>query len=146
MRRENPPDGGHDIVIWKRSRECSRSKASRHSNFKTWWRLTTATIMGVSFGSYSRRRRDVLMRRRVYVPFRPLVTYHWDAVGYFIWDLFETLWWHTDRASSLRPLDTSSKDASKTLWRRTTETLWRRSTETLLGVSFESYLRRRWDV
>ena len=49
-------------------------------------------------------------------------TYHWDVIGCFIWDLFETS------------------------WRRTTETSWRRSTETSLGVSFETYLRRHWDV
>ena len=31
-------------------------------------------------------------------------------------------------------------------WRRTTETSWRRSIKMLLGVSFETQLRRRWDV
>ena len=51
-----------------------------------------------------------------------LLTYHWDVLGCFIWDLFETS------------------------WRRTTEKSWRRSTETSLGVSFERYLRRHWDV
>ena len=32
------------------------------------------------------------------------------------------------------------------LWRCTTETSWRRSTETSLGVSFKTYLQRRWDL
>ena len=31
-------------------------------------------------------------------------------------------------------------------WRRTAETSWQRSTNTSLGVSFETYLRRCWDV
>ena len=64
MRRENLPDGGHDKVIWKRSRDRSRDKASRQGNFETWWRRTTATLLGVSFGSSRRRRTEVLMGRR----------------------------------------------------------------------------------
>ena len=74
------------------------------------------------------------------------MTYHWDVVGYFIWDLFEMSWRPTDGTSSLRPLETSSRHINKTSWWPTTETSWRRSTETLLGVSFETYLRSRWDV
>ena len=57
MRRESLPDGGHDKVIWKRSRDRSRDKASRQRNSETWWRRTTATLLGVSFGTYMRRRR-----------------------------------------------------------------------------------------
>ena len=72
-------------------------------------------------------------------------TYHWDVVGCFIWDLFETSWRRTDETSSLRSLETSSRHTNK-MWRRTTDTSSRRSTETSLGVSFETYLRRRWDV
>ena len=34
----------------------------------TWQRRTTATLLGVSFVSYRRRRRDVLMGRGGYVP------------------------------------------------------------------------------
>ena len=45
-----------------------------------------------------------------------------------------------------RPLETSSRGSNKMSWRQTTETSWRCSTETSLGVSFEKYLRRRWDV
>ena len=73
-------------------------------------------------------------------------TYHWDVVGCFISDLFETSWRRTDETSSLRPLETWSRHTNKTSWRRTTETSWRRSTETSLGVSFETYLRWRWAV
>ena len=119
MRRENIPAGGHDKVIWKSSRD--RIEA-RRCNSQTWWRCTTVTLLDVSFGSYRRRRRDVLMGRRGYVPLKRLGTYHSDAVGCFIWDLFEALWRHT------------------------TETSWWRSTEMSLGVSFEMYLPRRWDV
>ena len=75
-----------------------------------------------------------------------LVTYHWDVLGCFIWDLFETSWRRTDGTLSLRSLETSSWHTNKTSWIRTPETSWQRSTETLLGVSFETYLRRRWDV
>ena len=70
MRCENLPAGGHDKVIWKRSGDRSRDKASRQRNSETWWRRTTAILLGVSFGSYRRRRRDVLMERRGYVPLR----------------------------------------------------------------------------
>ena len=36
--------------------------------------------------------------------------------------------------------------SNKTSWRCTTETSWQRSIVTSLGVSFETYLRRCWDV
>ena len=70
MRRENLPAGGHDKVIWKHSRDRSTDKTSRQRNSETWLRRTTATLLGVSFGSYRRRRSDVLMGRRGYVPLR----------------------------------------------------------------------------
>ena len=70
MRCENLPAGGHGKVIWKRSGDRSRDKASRQRNSETWWRRTTATLLGVSFGSYRRRHRDVLMGRCGYVPLR----------------------------------------------------------------------------
>ena len=72
MRRKNLPGGGHDRVIWKRSRDRSRYKASRQRNSETWLRRTTVTLLGVSFGSYRRRRRTVLMGRRGYLPLRRL--------------------------------------------------------------------------
>ena len=138
MRRENLPAGGHDKVIWKRSRDRSRDKASRQRNSETWWRRTTATLLGVSFGSYRSRHRDILMGRGGYVPLRCRWVFHLRL----IWDVMETHWWDV----VIRPLETLSRHSNKTLWRRTTETSWRRSTETSLGVSFETYLRRRWDV
>ena len=46
--------------IWKGRRNRSRDKASQQRNSETWWRRTTATLLGVSFGSYRRRRRDEL--------------------------------------------------------------------------------------
>ena len=80
-----------------------------------WWKSTTATLLGVSFVTYRRRRRDILMGRRVYVIMRRLgdvplrrrwvfhlrlfrgvvETYRWDilatfhrsVVGCFIWDV-----------------------------------------------------------
>ena len=61
-------------LIWsrERSRDCTRDKASRQRDSKTWWRCTTATLLDVSFGSYRRRHRDVLMERGGYVPLRRL--------------------------------------------------------------------------
>ena len=55
MCKWNLPDGGRDKVIWKRSRDRSRDKTSQQRNSKTWWRSTTATLLGVSFGTYMRR-------------------------------------------------------------------------------------------
>ena len=88
MRREKLSAGGHVKVIWKGSRDRSRDKVSRQRNSETWLSRTTATLLGVSFGSYRRRCRDVLMGRRGDVA----LTRRWV----FHWDLFET--------SSLRPL------------------------------------------
>ena len=41
-------------------------------NSETWWRRTTATLMGVSIRTYRRRDKDVLMGHRGYVPLRDL--------------------------------------------------------------------------
>ena len=50
--------------------------------------------MGVSFGSYSTRRRDVLMGRRVYVPLRRLgdipLRRRWVFHLRLIWDFVVT--------------------------------------------------------
>ena len=129
MRPENLPYVGHDKVIWKCSSDGTRDKAPRQSNSEMWWRCTTATLLGVSFGSYKRRRRDVIMGRRGYVHWDVLVAYHWDVVWCFIRDLFETSWGRTDGTSSLRAHETSSHYTNKSLWRRTTEMPQ--------GVSFE---------
>ena len=127
-----PPDGDHDKVILKCSRDRSRDKASQQSNSETWWRRTTATLLGVSFGSYRRRRRDVLLRCHCMFHLR------------LIWDVVKTYWWGVVIAS---PWDVVTTNQWKhTSWRRTSETSWRSSTETSLGVSIERYLRRRWDV
>ena len=140
MRLENLPDGGHVKVIWsrERSRDCTRDKASRQRDPKTWWRRTTATLLGVSFGSYRRRRRDVLMRRRGYVPLRRLgdvpLRRRWVFHLRLIWDVVETYWWDVVITS---PWDVVT---------HTNKTSWRRTTETSSVVSFETYLRRCWDV
>ena len=72
MRLENLSDKGHEKVIWsiERVRDGTRDKASQQCNSELCWRRTTATLLGVSFGSYRRRRRDVLMGRGGYVPLR----------------------------------------------------------------------------
>ena len=111
---------------------------SQQSNSEMWWRRTTATLLGVSFGTYIRRRRHVPMRRRGYVSLRRigdvLLRRLWVFHLRLIWDVVG----RTDGTSSLSFLET--------LWRSTTDTSWPRSTETSLGISFEMYLRRLWDV
>ena len=62
MRPRNLLDGGCDKVISM----CSKR------NSETWWRHTTTTFLGVLFGTYKRRRRDVLMGGGGYVPLRCL--------------------------------------------------------------------------
>ena len=110
MRRESLPDGGHVKVIWKCSRDSSRDKASRQQNSETWWRRTTATLLGVSFGSYRSCRRDVLMGRRRYVPLRRLgdipLRRRWVFHLRLIWDVMETYWWDVIITS---PWDTVKK-------------------------------------
>ena len=55
-------------------------------------------------------------------------------------------WRLTDGTSLLRPLETLVQLSNKISGGRITETYCRRSTRTLLGVSFERYLQRRWDI
>ena len=99
MKLENLPDGGHDKIIWSRecSRDDTRDKASRQLNSKTWWRRTTATLLGVSFGSYRRQRRDALMGRSGSVPLRRLgdvpLRRRWVFHLTLVWDVVETYWW-----------------------------------------------------
>ena len=76
----------------------------RKRNSQTWWRRTATTFLGVLFGTYRRCRRDVLIGRRGYVLPRRLGNVHWDVVGCFIWNLFETSWRRTERTSLLSPL------------------------------------------
>ena len=70
MRHENLSDSSQ--LMWKLSRDHSRAKASRQRNSETSWRRTKTTSLAVSFGSYRRRRIDVLMGRHGHVPLRPL--------------------------------------------------------------------------
>ena len=103
MRLENLPDGSHDQVIWsrERSRDGTREKDSRQRNSKTWLRRITATLLGVSFGSYRRPSREVLMGRGAYVPLRSLgdvpLRCHWVFHLRLAWDVTETY-----RETSLR--------------------------------------------
>ena len=147
MRLENLSDKGHEKVIWsiERVRDGTRDKASQQCNSELCWRRTTATLLGVSFGSYRRRRRDVLIGRSGYVPLRRVgdvpLRRHWMFHLRLVWE-----WRRTDATSSWPSHETSSRHTNKTSWRRTTQTSWRRSTETSLDVSFETFLRRHWEV
>ena len=115
---------------------------SQKCNSETRWRHTAATLLVVTFGTYRRRRRDVIMGRHGYIPLRRFSDVPLRVVGCFIWDLSETSWRRTDRTRLLRPFKTSSQRSNKTSYRRTTETSCRRSTKTSLGVSFGTYLPR----
>ena len=148
MRLENLPDGGHDKVILsrERGRDSTIDKVLRQSNYETWWRRTTAMLLAVSFGSYRRRPRDVLIRRSGYVPLRRLgdvpLRGHWVFYLRLVWDAVETYWWDVVITSPWDIIATYQSDIVKTY----TETSWRRYTETSLNPSFETYLRRHWDV
>ena len=145
MRRGNLPGGGHNKVTWKRSRDLPtrcRSNVSlrRGGDVPQWCYLVfhLGLIEDVAgtywWGVVNMYHWDVLM------------TYQWDVVGCFIWDLFETSWRRTNETLLLCPLETSSRHPNEMSWIRTTETSWRSSIEKSLGVSFETYLHRRWDV
>ena len=132
---------GHVKVFWSRecSRDCTRDKASLQRDSKTWWKRTTkgrdwVFYLGVTKDVIGTYYWDVVDTYHWDVS----LTYHWDVIGCFIWELFEVLWRRIDETSSLRPHKTSAQHTNKTLWRRTTKT-W-------LGVSFEKYLRRHWNV
>ena len=56
------------LSSWQSSLKMYRPSQQRIS--ESWWRRTTAILLGVSFGTYRRRRRDVAMGRRGYVPLR----------------------------------------------------------------------------
>ena len=86
------------------------------------------------------------MGRRGYVPLRRFGNAPLRRRWVFHLGLFETSWRRTDGTSLLHPFETSLRRSNKMLLRRTTETFWRRSIATSLGVSFGTYLRRRWDV
>ena len=137
MRSGNLPDGGNDKVTWKRSRDLiirRRNNVTLRRDGDVPQRCTDCFIWDLQ--DTSQRRTNGTSRTRT------TETSWWC----FIWDLSETSWRRTDTTSLLRPLKTSSRRFNKMLWRRTTETSSRLSTETSLGVSFETYLRRHWDV
>ena len=120
MRLENLPDGGHVKVIWsrERSRDCTRDKASRQRDSKMWWRRTTATLLGVSFGSYRRRRRDVQIGRGEYIPLRRLndvaLRRHWVFHLRLVWNVVETYWWDVVIMSPWDVITTYQSEVMKT--------------------------------
>ena len=73
------------------------NKTSQKRNSETWWRPTTTTFLGVSFRTYRRRCRDVLMGRRGYVPlWRPgnvPLRHCWVFHLRLFWGVLETYWW-----------------------------------------------------
>ena len=145
MRPGNLPGGGHDKVTWKRSRDLltwRRDNVSlRRGGDVPQWRYWVfhLGLTGDVVGTYWW---DVVDMYHWVV----LVTYQWDVVGCFIWDLFETWWRRTYETSLLRPLETSTRHSNKMSRIRTTETSWQSSIQMSLGVSFEMYLWRGWDV
>ena len=86
------------------------------------------------------------MGRQGYVPLRRLGGVPLRGRWMFYLRLFCDVWRRTDGTLLLRPLEKSLLRSNKTLWGRTTETSWRPSTEKSLGVSFETYVRRQWDI
>ena len=137
MRRGNLPDGGNDKATWKRSRDLL---TRRRSN------TTLGRGGDILHGRHWIFHLGLTGEVEEMYYWDVLVTYHWDVVRCFIWGLFEKLRRRSDGTSLLRPLKTSSQRSNKMPWRRTTEKSWQRSTETSLGVLFEMYLRRCWDV
>ena len=93
---------------------------------KLTWRDNTETYWYIS------------LRRLCDVPLRRFWVFHLI--------LIKMSWRRTNWKLLLRPLETFSQGSNMTLCRRTTETSWQYFTETSLGVSFETYLRRCWDV
>ena len=87
-------------------------------NSKTWWRRTTATLLGVSFGSYRRSRRDVLMRCRAYVPLRGLNNIPLIRCRVFhlrlVWDVVVILWWGVVFTSNWNAIKTFQYDVVET--------------------------------
>ena len=81
---------------------------------ETWWRHTTATLLGVTLETYRRRRRDILMGCCGYVTLRRLAdvrlrrlwvfylrfvwevvgTNSWDVILSSSWDVVTTFQWH----------------------------------------------------
>ena len=133
MRCGHLPDWAHDKVTWK-CRDRHNNVTPRHGGDVR----TTATLLCVSFGTYRRRHRELVIGRRGYVP----LSRHWLFHLRLVWDVKETYWWDVIVTSFEDVVMTSNK----TSWRRTIEMSWQRSNETLFGVLFGMYLRRPCDV
>ena len=73
-------------------------------NSETWWRRTIATLLDVSFGTYMRRCRVVLMGRRGNVSLRRLghtpLRRCWVLYLRLVWHAVETYWWDVAITSS----------------------------------------------
>ena len=145
MRRESLPDWAHDKVTWKRSTDLLTRRRNNvtlrcggHVPQRRYW-VFHLGLTGDIVETYQWDVKDTYH-------WDFLVTYHWDAVWCFIWDLFETSRRRTDETSLLRHLEASSRRSNRMSCVRTTETSWQSSMETSLGVFFETYLRRHWDI
>ena len=97
MKRGNLPDGGHDKLTWK----CSRGLLTRRSDNVTLRRRRDVLMGGrryvpllvVWFETCFRRRRDVpmvLLRYRHDFLYFVLETYHWDVLATFRRDVITT--------------------------------------------------------
>ena len=63
MRRENQPDGGNDKVTWKRSRDLL-TRRQNNVSLSRGGDVSQGVIFLLSFETYRRLRRDVLMGRQ----------------------------------------------------------------------------------
>ena len=126
-------------VIWSRERrrDCTRDKVSRQRDSKAWWRRTTATLLGVSFGNYRRRRRDVLMGHGRYVPLRR----HWVFHLRLVWDVVETYWWNVVITSPWDAITTPIRSRENVPLRRCWVFHLRRTCD-VTGMYIETSLRR----
>ena len=91
---------------------------SQQRNSETRWRCTTATLLSVWFGTYRRRRRDVLMGLQRYVPLRSLgdvtLRRRWLFHLRLFWDVEETHWWGVVVTSSWDVVTTLQYDVVET--------------------------------
>ena len=62
-----------------------------------WRRSATTTLLGVSIEIYRRSGRDLVMGHRGNIPLGRFVTYYWDVIGCFVWDVPATSLGRTER-------------------------------------------------
>ena len=145
MRHGNLSDGGHDKVTWKPSRDLLTSCCSNRTQ-ETQWRCTTVMLWCVSFKSYRRCYRGILMDRHDFEPLRCLgdipLRCCWLFHLTYLRHCGDVLMGHCHFVL----LRHHNNIPIKILWRCTTETSWQHSTETLMGLSFEAYLQCHWDI